>query len=72
MALNTIAKFESRSEPGTFHEVRRTLKGGVLYCTCPGWRFGPRDPQTGRKRDCRHVRHVRVHSETSRQLSLAF
>ena len=35
MALNTIAKFESRSEPGTFHGVRRTLKGSVLYCTCP-------------------------------------
>ena len=35
MALNTIAKFESRSEPGTFLEVRRALKGGVLYRTCP-------------------------------------
>ena len=50
----------------------RTLKGGVLYYTCPGWRFGPRDPQTGRKRDCRHVRHVREHEANIRQCNLAF
>lgn len=32
-----LAKFESKSSPGTFHEIRRSRRDGVIYCTCRGW-----------------------------------
>jgi hypothetical protein len=40
-------RVESRSAPGTFHEVRR--EGGALTCDCRGFSF---------RKTCRHIREV--------------
>jgi hypothetical protein len=45
-----LRRYESKSHPGSYHEVRMG-RDGVLYCTCPGWRFLKGDIRT-----CRHIR----------------
>ena len=46
MCLKTV---ESRSTPGVSYEVRLG-KDGVVYCTCPAWKFS-RGAKT-----CKHLR----------------
>lgn len=47
-----VARFESASKPGSFHEVRFGADG-VLYCTCPSWRFQKNTPSC---RCCKHTK----------------
>lgn len=46
-----LARNESHSSPGSFHEVRRGADGNV-YCTCPSWRFQKNSPLN---RTCKHI-----------------
>jgi len=46
-----LARFESSSRPGSFHEVRRGADG-VVYCQCPSWRFQHNSPAN---RTCKHI-----------------
>jgi hypothetical protein len=46
-----LARNESHSSPGHFHEVRRGADGNV-YCTCPSWRFQRNSPTN---RTCKHI-----------------
>lgn len=46
-----LARNESSSRPGSFHEVRRGADG-VVYCTCPSWRFQKNSPSN---RTCKHI-----------------
>lgn len=65
--LNT---FPSRSRLGVIHRVYRDA-AGVVWCTCPRWRFQNR---RGELRDCAHTRFVRIQLARAgarmRQLSL--
>lgn len=47
-----LAKFPSASKPGLFHEVRIGADG-VIYCTCPSWRFQKNHPAC---RCCKHTK----------------
>ncbi len=44
-----IAKYESRSRPGTLYDVREDEEGS-LSCTCPAWIY-----KAGGRRTCKHV-----------------
>lgn len=46
-----LARFESKSSPGHYHEVRRGADGNV-YCQCPSWRFQKNSPTN---RTCKHI-----------------
>ncbi len=46
----TLRRFESNSTPGRFYDVRLG-KDGVVYCTCPGWRY---------HRHCWHLDEVKA------------
>lgn len=46
-----LARNESNSKPGSYHEVRRGADGNV-YCTCPSWRFQRNSPLN---RTCKHI-----------------
>lgn len=51
-----VQSFPSRTSAGVTHDVRRG-RDGVLYCTCPSWRFQEsRAPH--RRTNCRHIRAV--------------
>ena len=45
--MKVLAKFQSKTNPGKFYEVR-CGDDGVTYCTCPAWRFN-------KKRTCWHL-----------------
>jgi hypothetical protein len=45
-----LATFPSKSKPGHSHEVR-VGADGVVYCTCPSWRFQKNHPSA---RVCKH------------------
>jgi hypothetical protein len=47
-----LAIFSSASKPGHQHEVRLGADG-VVYCTCPSWRFQKRTPSL---RSCKHTK----------------
>lgn len=47
-----IATFPSKSRPGHQHEVR-VGADGVVYCTCPSWRFQHNHPSN---RVCKHTK----------------
>jgi hypothetical protein len=51
MTTTVLARFESSSKPGHFHEVKRGADGNV-YCGCPSWRFQKNSPTN---RTCKHV-----------------
>jgi hypothetical protein len=44
-----VAKYESRSRPGTIYDVREAADGS-LACTCPAWIY-----KAGGRRSCKHV-----------------
>lgn len=46
-----LARYASKSNPSKSHEVRRG-KDGVVYCTCPSWRFQHNSPSN---RTCKHI-----------------
>jgi len=46
-----LARFESKSKPGHFHEVRLGADA-VMYCTCNSWRFQKASPS---QRTCCHT-----------------
>ena len=46
-----LATFPSASKPGHAHEVRMGADG-VIYCTCPSWRFQKLTPSA---RTCKHT-----------------
>lgn len=46
-----LARFESKSKPGHFHEVRLGADA-VMYCTCNAWRFQKVNPS---HRTCCHT-----------------
>jgi len=46
-----LARYESKSKPGHFHEVRCGADG-VIYCTCSSWRFQKESPAN---RTCLHT-----------------
>ncbi len=48
---NVLARFASKSNPSKSHEVRRGADG-VVYCTCPSWRFQKNSPSN---RTCKHI-----------------
>jgi len=51
-----VQSFPSSTILGDTHEVRRG-RDGVLYCTCPRWRFQEsRAPH--RRVNCKHIRAV--------------
>ena len=45
-----LARYPSKSNPMKIHDV---IKGadGVIYCTCPAWRF---------RKDCAHIDRYRI------------
>jgi hypothetical protein len=43
----------SKSKPGTFHQVKRDITNGVVWCDCMAWRFSKSSPKT-----CRHCMGV--------------
>lgn len=47
-----LATFPSESKPGHVHEVRLGADG-VVYCTCPSWRFQKLTPSL---RTCKHTK----------------
>lgn len=47
-----IATFPSASRPGHSHEVR-VGADGVIYCTCPSWKFQRNHPSA---RCCKHTK----------------
>lgn len=47
-----LARFESKSKPGTYHEVKLGADG-VVYCGCPSWRFQKSHPSC---RSCKHTK----------------
>ena len=47
-----LARFASKSSPGSFHEVKLGADG-VIYCGCPSWRFQKNHPSC---RCCKHTR----------------
>lgn len=49
-----LATFESASKPGLSHEVRIGADG-VVYCTCPSWKFQKLSPSL---RSCKHTKAV--------------
>lgn len=51
IAPQVLASFESKSRPGSSHQVRRGADG-VVYCTCPSWRFQHNSPSN---RTCTHI-----------------
>jgi len=44
-----LQQIRSQSRPETTYEIRQSDKDGVVYCTCPAWRFS--NPHT-----CKHLR----------------
>jgi hypothetical protein len=46
-----LSRFASKSNPSKSHEVRRGADG-VVYCTCPSWRFQKNSPSN---RTCKHI-----------------
>jgi len=46
-----LATFASASKPGHSHEVR-VGADGVIYCTCPSWKFQKNHPSN---RVCKHT-----------------
>lgn len=50
-----LGKFESKSKPGTWYEVRLG-HDNVLYCTCKAWCFKKGDGA----RTCPHTRNVQA------------
>jgi hypothetical protein len=46
-----LSRFASKSNPSLSHEVRRGADG-VVYCTCPSWRFQKNSPSN---RTCKHI-----------------
>jgi hypothetical protein len=54
--LAALAEYESDSTPGKMYQVMMG-EDGVVYCTCPAWRF-----QKGRspsERVCKHIRRFK-------------
>lgn len=51
IAPTVLASFPSASRPGSSHQVRRGADG-VVYCTCPSWRFQHNSPTN---RTCKHI-----------------
>lgn len=51
-AMMVLESFPSRSQPGTFYEIRKGGDGKV-YCTCPAWRFS-------RAHVCKHLKERRA------------
>lgn len=51
MSPTVLARFASKSNPSKSHEVRRGADG-VVYCTCPSWRFQHNSPSN---RTCKHI-----------------
>ena len=50
---------ESKSNPGTFHEVTLDVETGMTTCTCPAGQYN---------RPCRHALGVRNHKWLAPQL----
>lgn len=46
-----LSRYASKSNPSKSHEVRRGADG-VVYCTCPSWRFQKNSPSN---RTCKHI-----------------
>jgi hypothetical protein len=49
-----LARFESKSRPGTFYGTYLGADGNV-YCDCPAWRFCHNHPHN---RSCEHTRET--------------
>ena len=65
-STKVLATFPSKSNPSKSHEVRLG-KDGVVYCTCPAWRFQKLTPSC---RCCKHTKAT-VASMTHAGKSLA-
>jgi hypothetical protein len=50
-----VGKFQSMTSPGKFYEIRRG-KDGVVYCTCPAWKFQKKE--YGQPRTCKHLKSL--------------
>jgi hypothetical protein len=61
-----LAKFESKSSPGHYHEVRKGADGNV-YCICPSWRFQKNSPAN---RTCKHIEQWKRTVEVAPGVSL--
>lgn len=51
-----VERFPSSTVLGDTHEVRRG-RDGVLFCTCPRWRYQEGRPPH-RRTNCKHIRAV--------------
>jgi hypothetical protein len=45
-----LAIVNSKSRPNVKYEIRRSMDGADVYCTCPAWRFSKSRP-----RNCKHL-----------------
>lgn len=57
MAQTKEWKIASFTDPGTVYTVTQNASPGRPWmCDCKGWIFARRDPSTGYKKNCKHVR----------------
>jgi hypothetical protein len=45
-----VGQVPSDSNPSKFHTIRKDTVKGILFCSCPSWRFSKEDPKT-----CKHL-----------------
>jgi hypothetical protein len=51
LSPQVLTKFGSTDGTATY-EIRRSVRDGIVYCTCPGWRFSRAN---GQAKTCKHL-----------------